>query len=183
MFAAYNEEVCCNRLMLEFDKRLDVRLAALGLGPPPAAKAQVGVVTDVALCPNYDEKESAHVADHYRAEATIVPVVIWQAALAEIASSRKNGAWFPCGEASGDAHDAPLPQVAVIDKRATEAEVLTSYYTGADAEHGTGGVGSDSVVKLDASGVDCDDTSDGNVNFDGETETRDAGFEHHRRRE
>ena len=75
MWVAYNEEVCYNRMNQEFEKqmdalekRMDARFAALGLGPLPAVKAQVGVVTDVALRPSCDAIERAQVATNDRAE-------------------------------------------------------------------------------------------------------------------
>ena len=103
----------------------------------------------------------------------------------------KNCAWFPHGVAPDDAHDVLLSPVAAIDKRATEAEVpthgvnmidnrpveiLADYYTGANVEQDAGGVGSGSLVKRDADGVDCDDASDGDFNFDGENDI--SGVEH-----
>ena len=69
MWVAYNQEVYYNRFekwMDAMEKRMeakfDARLAALGLGPLPAAQAQVGVVTDVALRPSCDAIERAQVA-------------------------------------------------------------------------------------------------------------------------
>ena len=91
------QEAAYTRILLACEKRFEARFAlleaALGRVPPSAAKAQVGVVTDVALRPDCDATKSAQVAD--------------QVALAEVASSRKNGAWFPCGEAPEAAPSAP----------------------------------------------------------------------------